>query len=128
MRNMRKALKDGRVIGILIDQNQIDREGVFVDFFNKKASTTPSFAMLAVKYDIPVIPACCLPLSNSRYRIVFEKEIKIKKTGKFSDDVLAMTQQGTKYIERIIRENPEYWLWMHKRWKTRPDGKENLYK
>ncbi len=127
IRNMRKALKDGHLIGILVDQNQIQKEGVFVDFFGTPASTTPSVALLSLKYDTPIIPCYSLPLENNKYKLVFDKPLKIKRSGDSNKDLINLVQLYTSYIENIVREYPQYWLWMHKRWKTRPEGEENNF-
>jgi KDO2-lipid IV(A) lauroyltransferase len=126
-KNMITFLKQNYLIGLLIDQNQIAKEGIFVDYFGKKASTTPSLAMLAIKYNIPVIPSYCIPIESNRYKLVFDKPIEFSKTGNFSEDVNILTQKCTTYIEELVKKYPVYWLWMHKRWKTRPDGEKPIY-
>lgn len=127
IKNMIKYIKKGYLIGFLADQNQIAQEGIFVDFFGKKASTTPTIALLSLKYNIPIIPAYCIPVNRKKYKLIFDTPISINKTGNFKNDVEALTQKCTTYLENLIRKNPEYWLWMHKRWNTRPDGEEKIY-
>lgn len=127
IKQMIKYIKQGYMIGFLADQNQIAQEGVFVDFFGKSASTTPTIALLSLKYDTPIVPAYCIPVDKKRYKLVFDSPIEFKKTNNFKNDIENLTQICTTYIENLIKKYPEYWLWMHKRWNTRPDGEEKIY-
>jgi len=127
IRNIRKYLKNGYLIGILADQNQIVSEGMFVEFFNNKACTTPSIALLSLKYDIPIVPVYSLLSENNKYIFYVDKPISIQRTGNKNKDIRLLTQKYTTYIENLIRKHPDKWLWMHKRWNTRPEGEPSLY-
>jgi KDO2-lipid IV(A) lauroyltransferase len=106
----------------LIDQNTSLDEGVFVDFFGVPASSTAAFARIAAKTGAAVIPGCALWSEvTRRYTIHFYPEVKM--TG----DVRADTQAIQGVLEGIIREHPDQWLWIHRRWKTRPPGEPSLY-
>lgn len=124
-RPMLKAMKEGKGLAILIDQNVTTEERVFVDFFGRPASTTPAVGLLKLKTDAPVIVAFALPLPGGRYRFSYSKPLDVPLTGDRKVDVLRITQECTKVLEDQIRRHPEYWLWMHRRWKTRPDPAED---
>lgn len=119
-RPMLKALKEGKGIAILIDQNVITDDRIFVEFFGRVASTTPAVGLLKLRTDAAVLPAFALPLGRGRYRFSYGRPLDIPLTGDRKTDVVRITQEYTKAIEEQIRLHPEYWLWMHRRWKTRP--------
>jgi KDO2-lipid IV(A) lauroyltransferase len=127
IKNMIRYIKSGFLIGFLADQNQIAQEGVFVDFFGKKASATPTLAMMSLKYNIPIIPSYCIPEGKKKYKLVFEAPIEIKKSGNYKKDIQDLTQKCSLYLENLIKKYPEYWLWMHKKWNTRPAGEKPIY-
>lgn len=120
-RPMLRALKDGKGIAILIDQNVSTDERIFVDFFGKKASTTPALGLLKLRTDASLIPVFALPLPEGRYRFSYGEPVEVAITGNRDQDVEAITQECTRVIENQIRKYPQYWLWMHRRWKTRPE-------
>lgn len=125
LRPLLKALKDNEYVGILIDQNVCREEGVFVDFFGKKAATTFGATLLALRTDAPVIPVFVYRDGQTdTYKIKFLPEIPLVRTGSSEEDIRINTQNFTACIERVIRERPDDWLWAHKRWKTRPHGEE----
>ncbi len=119
-RGMIKVLKNNKSLGILVDQNA-RRNGVFVDFFGQKAATTRVVATLSLKTGAPIIMAF-LRRSDRRYRfkISLSKPIQIEKTGDLEKDILNLTQRYTTIIESRIRAHPHEWIWIHRRWKTRP--------
>jgi KDO2-lipid IV(A) lauroyltransferase len=119
IRPILKALREGKGLAILIDQNVTTDERIFVDFFGKTASTTPALGLLKLKTDAALIPVFALPLPGNRYRFSYGPPVEVMPSGNRDADVLAITQACTNVIEQRIRENPEYWLWMHRRWKTR---------
>lgn len=117
-----QALRENRAVGILIDQNASPDEGVFVDFFGLKACAGAAFARLAARSGAAVIPGFALwSESEGRYVLRFYPPAEI--TG----DVLQDTQRLHALLEAVIREHPEQWLWIHRRWKTRPPGEPPLY-
>jgi KDO2-lipid IV(A) lauroyltransferase len=119
-RRILQALHRNEVVGILIDQNVLRREAVFVDFFGKPAGTTPGLAAFHLKTGAPLLPLFIDPLPRGRHRLRILEPLVIPPSGFPSEDVLKITQICTKMIEREIRRNPEAWLWVHKRWQSRP--------
>ncbi|MGB8472798.1 MAG: lysophospholipid acyltransferase family protein [Candidatus Acidiferrum sp.] len=127
-RVMLKILKDSETIGILADQNTLPAEGVFVDFFGKSASTTTGIARMALHTGAAVVPGYAYWDDRiQKYRLCFEPPVKIIRTGDTERDVFENTQRFTKLIEAIIRKHPDQWVWVHQRWKTRPEGEPELY-
>ncbi len=124
-----RLLRKGGTLGILADLNTQPREGVFVPFFGHLACTTAGAATLALRTDATVIP-CCAPWDESRGRFVFRggPVLELVRTGDAERDVELNTARFTAAIERLIRNHPNQWLWIHKRWKTRPAGEPDIYK
>lgn len=121
-RSILRALHRNEAVGILIDQNTDPREGVFVDFFGVPACATTAFARLAARTQAVVIPGFALWCEESkRYVLRFYPPVEI--TG----DVQADTQRIQTTLESVIRQYPDQWLWIHRRWKTRPPGEPSLY-
>lgn len=117
-----KALRANRAVGILIDQNASLEEGVFVDFFGIKACAGAAFARLAARSGAAVIPGFAL-WSEQEGRYVLRFYPPVEMTG----DVVADTQRLHSLLETVIRQYPDQWLWIHRRWKTRPPGEPPLY-
>jgi KDO2-lipid IV(A) lauroyltransferase len=110
-----KALHAGESVGILIDQNSSREEGVFVDFFGRKACANAAFVKFAHRTGAAVVPGFAL-WSESERRYVLRFYPEIRMTG----DVQADTQAVHSLLESVIREYPDQWLWIHRRWKTQP--------
>jgi KDO2-lipid IV(A) lauroyltransferase len=123
-----RLLKQGGTLGVLADLNTQQREGVFVPFFNHLACTTAGVATLALRTDATVIPVCA-PWNKQRKKFVFRggPVIELVRTGDDQRDVEINTANFTAAIERHVRMFPDQWLWIHKRWKTRPEGEPDLY-
>lgn len=122
------ALGRGEIVGILADLNTLDHEGVFVDFFGVPASTTGGLAAFALKTNAAVIPVHTRwDESEGRYVQTFEPELEVVRTGSRDEDVRVNTQAFTAIVERWIRANPDQWIWVHRRWKTRPPGEPGVY-
>ena len=127
-RVMLKILKDSGTIGILADQNTMPEEGVFVDFFGKSACTTTGIARVALHTGAAVVPGYAYwDDAAQKYRLRFEPPVELMRTGDTERDVLENTQRFATVIEEIIRRHPDQWVWLHKRWKTRPKGEPALY-
>ena len=121
-RGILKALKAGDAVGILIDQNTTLDQGVFVDFFGKQACAGSAFVKLAHHSGAAVVPGFALwSNEEQRYILRFYPEIPM------SGDVVEDTQRIHSQLESVIREYPDQWLWIHRRWKTRPPGEAALY-
>jgi len=120
-----KALGEGRAIAILIDQNVRGEGGLFVDFFGRPASTTPALATLAYRSGAPIVPVFSWFLPDGRLLISYRPAIHASRQGAIEDDVRALTRTCTAILEDEIRRRPEFWMWMHNRWRTRPPGTES---
>ncbi len=120
-----QSLRAREIVAILIDQNVLRSQAVFVDFFGKAAATTPSLAAFFLRTQSPLLPAFCYPGPRDTYKIKILKPLKVSLTGNYDQDVLKITQICTKIIEAQIRKNPNFWLWFHQRWKTRPEKETN---
>jgi KDO2-lipid IV(A) lauroyltransferase len=119
-RPMLKALREGKGLAVLMDQNVTTEDRVFVDFFGRPASTTPAVALLKLKTDCELIPVSGYQIPGDRYHFVYGSPVQIVLSGNRDQDVLQITQECTSRLETAIREHPECWLWMHRRWKTQP--------
>jgi len=127
-RGLIAALSRNETVGILADQNTSLEEGVFVRFFGIPASTTAGIARVALHTGAAVVPAFCVwDATTRRYRIQFEPPLEFSLTGDREDDIRAATQQMASVIEKYIRRYPDQWLWIHRRWKTRPPGEPLIY-
>jgi KDO2-lipid IV(A) lauroyltransferase len=125
-REMIRVLKNNKILGILVDQNA-RKNSIFVDFFGQKAATTRVVATLSLKTGAPIIMAFLRRSDSRRYKfkISMSKPIQIEKTGDLEKDILNLTQRYTTIIESRIREHPHEWMWMHRRWKTKPPSTSN---
>jgi Kdo2-lipid IVA lauroyltransferase/acyltransferase len=127
-RKMFRVLENGEILGILADLNAQEKEGVFVDFFGVPASTTTSIARLALKTGAVVIPAFAVwKESKKKYVVYLEPPVEFEKTGNDEEDIKILTQKITVEVEKYVRKYPEQWLWIHKRWNTRPPGEKGFY-
>jgi len=117
-----KTLASGADVGILMDQNTTLQEGIFVDFFGIPAATTTSVALFALRTDAPVLPGFLTPMRAGRYTIRFLAPLEVIRTGDTNRDLEINTRKFNEVLEKVIREQPESWLWGHKRWKTQPSG------
>ena len=112
------AIKAGRSLGILIDQKM--NEGIEARFFGRPAMTTPAFAQLAMRFGLPVVPIRFERLGGPRFRVTVDPPLEIAPTGDRSADVAAMVQAANDHIEAWVRERPDQWFWVHRRWREKP--------
>lgn len=127
-REMLQILRDGGTLGILVDLNTLDREAIFVDFFGRPASTTFIVAKLALRTGAEVLPVFApWDAQRKRFILTVDEPLKIEKTGDEAEDVRRLTQQYTRVVEDYVRRYPDQWLWIHRRWKTRPEGESGIY-
>jgi KDO2-lipid IV(A) lauroyltransferase len=117
-----QALRRNEIVAILIDQNVLRDQAVFVDFFGKPAATTPALATFHLRTGAPLFPVFCVPGPPRGYRLTIHPPLRFEPGGDAGRDVLKITQVCTKMIEGEIRERPGLWLWFHNRWKSRPAG------
>ena len=128
VRGLLGAMKKGETVGILMDTNMTPPQGVFVDFFGIPACTASGLARIALRTDAAVVPGFCVWDSVLRkYKLRFDPAMELIRTGNDEADTLANTAQFTKKIEEFVRKYPDQWLWVHRRWKTRPVGEKALY-
>ncbi|HSN15252.1 MAG TPA: lysophospholipid acyltransferase family protein [Anaeromyxobacteraceae bacterium] len=117
-----RALKSGRVLGYVIDQNQSRRHAIFPTFFGIPAATAATPAWLALRTGALVVFTLSIPLADGRHKLVIEGPLEVPRTGDRERDVLAFMQDLNDRLERWVRLHPEHWYWLHRRWKTRPAG------
>jgi KDO2-lipid IV(A) lauroyltransferase len=127
-RAMLRILADGGTVGILMDQNTALEEGVFIDFFGTLACTSSGLARLALRTDCAIVPGYVFwDEALEKYRLHFERAVELARTGDEESDVRENTARFTKVVEAYARRYPDQWLWIHRRWKTRPPGEKPLY-
>jgi KDO2-lipid IV(A) lauroyltransferase len=128
VRGLLAAMKAGETVGILMDTNMTPPQGVFVDFFGVPACTASGLARIALRTDAAVVPGFTIwDEALGKYRLRFDPAVELARTGDLEADIVANTQKFTKVIEDYVRKYPEQWLWVHRRWKTRPEGQPPLY-
>ncbi len=122
-----RALKQGEALGILMDTNMLAAEGVFVDFLGRPACTTTGPARIARKTAAPLVLGLAIwDTKLGKYRLRFEPVEWIKR-GEPEEEIVANTANFTRLIGEYVRRYPDQWLWVHRRWKTRPPGEPPLY-
>lgn len=125
-RELLRAMARNETVAILVDQNVLPREAVFVPFFGRPAATTPSLALLQLKTGAAVVPVFTWPEADGRYRLVFEPPILAEEFGGVGVDREEQVRRATaRYMavtEAAVRKDPAAWLWVHNRWKTQPAG------
>lgn len=119
VREMIKLLGEGKIIGLLMDQDN-HRDGVFVEFFSRPASTAQGAAALGRLNNAPIVPAFITANPDGTHTAIIHPPVMVEKTADRAEDVRVTTQRLTKIIEDHIRQHPEEWFWLHNRWKTPP--------
>ena len=113
---------------MLMDTNMTPPQGIFVDFFGIPACTASGLARIALRTDAAVVPTFTIwDAELGKYRLRFDPAVELVRTGDLEADIKANTQKFTSIIEDYVRKYPEQWLWVHRRWKTRPPGEAPLY-
>jgi KDO2-lipid IV(A) lauroyltransferase len=127
-RDILKALRDNEAVGILFDQNTTRSEGVFADFFGIPAATTPAIATFALRTGAAVVPGFLIWDERAgKHRLRLDPPVELVETGDLSRDVIENTKRFNRILEGYVRKYPEQWLWIHRRWKTRPEGEPSIY-
>ena len=123
-----RAIKQKNIVVAAVDQNASGRMGVFVPFFSVPASTSSGLAGLALTTKVPVVPAFLVRINGSwKHKIVILPLIEPIRSGNQEEDLIATTEKFTAIFQAMVEKYPEHWLWIHKRWKRRPDGAPALY-
>jgi KDO2-lipid IV(A) lauroyltransferase len=127
-RGLLTAMRKGETVGILMDTNMTPPQGVFVEFFGYEACTASGLARVALKTGAAVLPGFMLwEEAERRYVLHFGPQLAFERTSDGEADIVAATQQCTRVIESWIRRYPDQWLWIHRRWKTRPADEPGIY-
>jgi KDO2-lipid IV(A) lauroyltransferase len=127
-RGLLRAMRAGETVGILMDTNMTPPQGVFVEFFGRPACTASGLARVALKTGAAVLPGFLLwEPAEKGYVLHFGPELAFPRSEDAEADILAATQICTQAIEGWIHRYPDQWLWIHRRWKTRPTGEPGLY-
>jgi KDO2-lipid IV(A) lauroyltransferase len=127
-RGLLTAMHQGETVGILMDTNMTPPQGVFVPYFGVEACTASGLARVALKSGAAVLPGFLLwDEGEGQYVLHFGEELELLRTGDAPADVVANTALFTAAIESYVRRYPEQWLWVHRRWKTRPEGEGRIY-
>ena len=128
VRGLLAAMKAGETVGILMDTNMTPPQGIFVDFFGIPACTASGLARIALRTDAAVVPGFTIwDPALRKYRLRFDPALELIRSGDLQADIAANTQLFTRVIEDYVRNYPDQWLWVHRRWKTRPEGQAPLY-
>jgi KDO2-lipid IV(A) lauroyltransferase len=114
-----RKLRNNEMVAMIMDQNTVRSQGVFVDFFDRPACTTQGLALLASQSGAPVLPAFMVQRENFKHELVFSEVIE-PPPDKSPETIQTYTQKYTAVIESWIREYPEQWIWLHRRWRTQP--------
>ena len=115
-----RALKNKGMVGFLADQDA-HGEGVFVNFFGRPAATSRGPAVFAIRTKAPMIMSFIVREKDNTHTVHFEPELPLVDTGNFEADVKKNTKNWSAVLERYVREYPDHWFWVHRRWKTRPE-------
>ena len=127
-RGLLGAMRRGETVGILMDTNMTPPQGVFVDFFGTPACTASGLARVAMRTEAAILPGFLTwREEEQKYVLEFGECLEFVSTDDDEQDIITNTQICTTAIERWIRRFPEQWLWVHRRWKTRPPGEPSLY-
>ncbi|MBD3170457.1 MAG: hypothetical protein GF307_13315 [candidate division Zixibacteria bacterium] len=119
-----KILREGYAVGVLIDQDSTRYRGIFVEFFGKAAYTPVGPVLIARKAKAAVVPIIIVRGEPGKYKMKVYPEIEFDHSISQDDDIHRVLQKCTGILEKSIAENPEQWVWMHRRWKTRPEDLE----
>lgn len=120
MRQLIRLLREGQVLGVLIDQNIDWYDGVFVPFFGKRACTNKGLALLIYKTRAPVVPVFIVDRGKGRYVVEFQPPLPWLAFGDRTKEIEENTAQYNQVIEAMVRRYPDHYFWVHQRWKTRP--------
>ena len=119
MKDILRQLKGGGIVGLVVDQNALRKDGIFVPFFGREACTLTIPAVLARRTGAPVVPISSFR-DGSKLRIVVEAPLESAEIEDMKEDVFQRTLRYSQWTEGVIKRHPEQWTWLHNRWRTRP--------
>ncbi len=125
MKAMIRAMKAGEALGLVVDQNTASKQGELIDFFGHKARHTPAAAILARKFDAVVIPVFSRTENDRHWTVTFHTPLPVRKSDDPDADILDQIRRQAAVTEKVIRQKPDEWLWLHQRWKNQY---EELYR
>jgi KDO2-lipid IV(A) lauroyltransferase len=114
-----QGLSENKIVAILFDQRGKRSKGIWADFFGRKVPTTPGLAVMALRSGAPVLPVFMIRMGLQKHRLIIRDPLELIHTGDFRQDVEANTQLFNRVLESIIREYPDQWLWIHRRWERK---------
>jgi len=123
-RRVLQALGQNRLVGILTDQRAKRSEGVWVDFFGKKAPTTPALAVLSMRTGAPIVPIFMVREEQGKHRLVIKHPLRLVETGDVKKDAETNTRLVNQTLEEMIRQYPDQWFWVHQRWERKRRGRK----
>jgi Kdo2-lipid IVA lauroyltransferase/acyltransferase len=121
-----RLLRRGETLAVVVDQNMRPSRGIFVDFFGTPACTTPAAAVLSLRSGAPLIAAFPVRQPDGTHRVLVEGPFAAPAGVHGHSAAVALTQQVTRAVERVVRAHPDHWFWVHRRWKTRPAPERTL--
>jgi KDO2-lipid IV(A) lauroyltransferase len=123
-----RALKDNTFVAYVLDQDAKPKDGsIFVEFFGLNASTTNALAVLSEKRGLPVIPGFMVRVSRTKHHAIILPPIEFERVGTVEESIKHNTRRYLEVVERFIQEHPDHWIWIHRRWKRRPEGEPGIY-
>jgi KDO2-lipid IV(A) lauroyltransferase len=123
-RRVLQALAQNRMVGILIDQRAKRSEGIWVDFFGRKAPTTPALAVLSMRTGAPIVPVFMIREDHHRHCLLIKDPLRLAETGDVKKDVETNTRIVNETLEKMIRQYPDQWFWVHRRWERKRKGRK----
>jgi len=120
-RSLLRALRDGRFLGILGDMDIVKLDSVYVEFFGRLALTPVGPVALALRTGRPLVPAFIVRDERGAHKIIIQPPLHLVRTGDTQKDLLINTMRATAIIERMVRQYPDQWVWMHRRWQHQPE-------
>ncbi|MBI4834167.1 MAG: lysophospholipid acyltransferase family protein [Planctomycetes bacterium] len=118
LKDIIRHLKANEIMGFVLDQNTKREEGVFVNFFGRPACTIPSLSTLSERLDVPVVPGFIIRKHGAYHKVVYEPALTFQKRDNLEESIVYNTQIYSDVMERYIRQYPDHWIWLHRRWKT----------
>lgn len=119
IKHLTRALKNKQAVSLMIDQNINPKESIVVTFFGKEVTQTSAPAFLARKFNAAVIPVFIHTDDEKHYTVRFEPEVPVEQTEDAAADIQKATQLQSDVMEKVVREEPKFWFWCHRRWKTK---------